>query len=77
MIRAKLRVRTIAEHDRSPTSRTVTLQAVYDTSIPEDQRFFDATPSASFELLVNNPKALEELKLGRAFYLDFVPIEEP
>lgn len=51
--------------------------AQYDTTIPEDQRFQKATPSASAEFHIDNPAALEQFRLGEAYYLDFVPAAVP
>lgn len=73
-IRAKFQVESV--------SRTywgafmVKLSARYDESIPEDQKFSEATPSASVEMHVENPKAQEEFALGRIFYVDFTPADE-
>lgn len=55
--------------------KTLIFQPIYDQSIPEDQRYSEATPSGRLEMLVNNPAALEKFKLGRYYYLDFTPVE--
>ena len=75
MIRAKFVVESIKQDHWNPDARTVRLTPQYDTSIPEDQRFFNATPSGSISMLINNPAVLTELKLGRKFYIDFTPVE--
>lgn len=49
-------------------------EARYDSSIPEDQRFQQATPNASAEFLIDNPSALAQFKIGDAYYVDFSPI---
>lgn len=54
---------------------TVRFDAQYDQSIPEDRRFSKATPSGHFEMQVDNPSALEQLELGKAYYLDITPAE--
>ncbi len=74
MIRAKLKVVAITDH-ADWSARTVRLQPCYDMSIPEDRRFAMATPSGSFEMVVDNPAALAQLKLGQTFYLDLTPVE--
>ncbi len=74
-VRGKFRVVSLTEHHWSKSQRIVKLSVEYDTSIPEDQRFFDATPTGQIEMTVNNPAALEFLKLGKTFYVDFVPVE--
>lgn len=61
----------------SPTYKTVVLTPQYDTSIPEDRRFFDATPNGTFEMAINNPAAIDALmpngELGHSFYIDLTP----
>jgi hypothetical protein len=59
----------------SVENETVTMEPRYDESIPEDQRFCEATPWGKLEMFVNNPAALEQLQPGRVFYLDLVPVE--
>lgn len=77
MIRAKFRLSSITHHDWGAV--TVKLQPQYDETIPEDQRFYDATPSGSLEMMVNNPAALSQLELGEFFYIDLtrIPRGEP
>lgn len=38
---------------------------------PEDGAFFEATPSGSLEMLVNNTKAAEQFQPGDKFYVTF------
>ena len=75
MIRAKFRVVAVTEHAYSADARTIKLEPQYDDSIPEDRRFAQSTPSGELSMYVNNPAAVEELKIGKFFYLDFVPVE--
>jgi hypothetical protein len=76
VVRAKFQVVELRESMWAYNgAKTVILQPQYDDSIPEDKRFFDATPSGTMEMTVNNPGALEYLTLGRKFYLDFIPAE--
>jgi hypothetical protein len=70
-VRAKFTVTAIT--DRGGSMRTIELQPRYDTSIPEDQRFALATPWGEMRLGVDNPAALEQLTIGKAFYVDFTP----
>ncbi len=74
-VRTKFKVVGITQHDTG-SSRTIKLSAVYDQSIPEDQRFAQATPSGELTIYVNNPAAIEQLPIGKSFYLDLVPVEE-
>lgn len=72
-VRAKFTVQAIKEF--SWGGKEVTLGAQYDQSIPEDQRFQKATPSGQITMQIDNPAALVQFPLGRAFYLDFTPVE--
>ena len=75
MVRAKFQVTAITEHVWGNGVKTVRFEPRYDASIPEDQRFAEATPSGELSITVNNPAALEQFKLGQQFYLDFTPVE--
>jgi hypothetical protein len=68
-VRAKLTLTSVA--DQSWGGKTLKFSAVYDTSIPEDQRFQKATPSGSAEFTIDNPAALEQFVLGDSYYVDF------
>lgn len=70
-VRAKLTLIEVTETTWG--GKRLRFQAVYDSSIPEDQRFQKATPSAFAEFVVDNPAALEQLNLGDAYYVDFSP----
>lgn len=78
-VRAKFQVSSITEHagynGQPSAAREVKLQVQYDDTIAEDQRFYDATPSGDIRMLVNNPAALEQLSLGKKFYVDFILID--
>lgn len=75
MVRAKFTVQEVRQSVFNPTARTLVLRPQYDTSIPEDQRFFSATPTGEMTMVVNNPAALAEMELGKSFYVDFTPVE--
>ncbi len=72
-VRAKFQVVEVTEHAHY-SARTVKLMPRYDESIPEDRRFARATPSGEFTMFVDNPAALEQLKLGQDFYIDLTPV---
>lgn len=74
-VRAKFTVCEVRHHSWSEEARTVVLRPQYDQSIPEDRRFSDATPSGELTMLVNNPAAVAQLGVGKAFYLDLTPVE--
>lgn len=76
MVRAKFMVTEIRQHSYGGDARTVILAPQYDTSIPEDQRYAQATPSGRIEMYIDNPPALAALPIGKAFYVDFTPVPE-
>lgn len=70
MLRAKFQLQEISSNFWDKRSRKLVFRAAYDTSIPEDQRFYDATPTGEFSMLVNNQKFIEQLELGKYYYFD-------
>lgn len=72
-VRAKFKVKQITHH--YGTSYSIKMEAEYDDKIPEDVRFCEATPNGHFEMSVTNPAVVEQLKLGRQFYLDLTPAD--
>ncbi|WP_435214753.1 N-acetylmuramoyl-L-alanine amidase [Streptomyces sp. bgisy034] len=54
-----------------PWPRTFRFHAVYDTTVPEDQRYAKATPCGAVEIQVDNPAV--SFEPGRQHYLDFTP----
>lgn len=73
-VRAKFRLDSVTSHSwGSPGTRTLKFSAQYDTSIPEDKRFQEATPSGSFEMLCTNPSANAQFELGKDYYFDITP----
>lgn len=75
MVRAKMMLSAIEE--LAWGGKTVKFSTVYDPSLPEDQRFCKATPTGRMEMQVDNPAALEQLKLGESYYVDFTPVPAP
>lgn len=53
--------------------RTFRFMPMYDPSVPEDQRYAQATPSGSLQMQVDNPAV--SFEPGRDYYLDFTPVE--
>lgn len=74
-IRAKFQLQEVRTHVWGD-AQTLVFRPQYDGSIPEDQRFYKATPSGEFIMQVNNPVALEALKLGKYYYVDFNEVEK-
>lgn len=69
-VRAKFQVDSI----RLTTHGTdVEMSPVMDQSDPtsEDARFWDATPSGSIKMYIDNKKAAEQFKPGQKYYVDF------
>lgn len=76
-IRCKFVVTSIVDDGHSEALKHVTLEARYDDKLPEDQKFMQYTPSGKLTAAISNPRALEQLAVGREFYLDLTPcIEE-
>lgn len=75
MVRGKFTVTKIAEMSWSKTAREVTLSAVTDSSSEENTKFTKFTPSGSISMVVDNPPALEQLQIGKTYYVDFTPAE--
>lgn len=53
---------------------TYRFQPMYDTSVPEDQRYAKYTPAGSLEITVDNPAV--QFELGQEYYLDFTKVEQ-
>lgn len=54
--------------------RTFKFTPQYDPSVPEDQRYAQATPSGSLQLHVDNPNVA--FTPGTYYYLDIIPVDE-
>ena len=74
-VRAKFTVQSHKEYAGPYGYTEVVLSPQYDMSIPEDQRYAKATPMGQISLTIDNPAASEQLALGKAFYVDFTPVE--
>lgn len=70
-VRAKLQLSEIRQHAWNPSARVLIFRAQYDDTIPEDQKFQKATPTAVAEFNVDNPAALAQFELGKCYYVDF------
>jgi hypothetical protein len=57
--------------------KELVFQTMYDNTIPEDERFQQATPNGTITMQIDNPAALEFFsKPGEYFYLDFVKVNQ-
>lgn len=77
MVTAKFDVQSVTEHAWTQTykgeqvhPRTVKLCAVYGEGA-ENKSWSEATPSGSIEMLVTNPAAFEQFKLGAKVLISF------
>lgn len=70
MVRAKFWVSNI---EVSEHSTKVTLNAVYSGS-PENDKFFEATPSGQLEMYIKNDVAAQQFHMSQEFYVDFTPV---
>lgn len=75
-VRAKFQLQSITAHCFS-SAKTLKFYASYDPTIPEDQRFAQATPSGSFEMYVDNPAAIAQFEIGKQYYFDITPADLP
>lgn len=73
-VRAKMQLQEIRQSYGNTTAKTLIFRTSYDQSIPEDQRFYKATPYGEFSMMVDNPVALAVFKLGDYYYLDMTPV---
>lgn len=71
MIRAKFVVTQVTKYEGANDAHVV-LEPRYDSKLPEDQRFAEATPCGRLEMQVTVPSVIEQFTPGRIFYLDFV-----
>lgn len=54
--------------------KRVVFEPRYDDNLPEDQRFFKATPSGRLDIVVDNPTVLADLNVGDYVYIDITKI---
>lgn len=60
------------EPDSPP--RRVVFETRYDIDIAEDQAFTKYTPSGRLDVIIDNPKVTDQLKVGDNVYLDITKI---
>ena len=78
VMRCKVRVSEVL-HSKNANGETdqerVKLCAVYsDTGV--NKEWSKWTPSANFELYINNPAAFGKLSNGHEFFIDFTPVPD-
>ena len=66
-MRAKFFVDSVTHYGQG---RSVKMRAVHDGS-PENNQFASATPSGNLDMSITAPAAMDFLKPGKQYYLDF------
>ena len=56
-------------------AQNIRLAAQYDPSIPEDQRFMEATPTGELKFYVSNPAVIGGFTIGKNYYVDLTPCD--
>jgi len=73
MVRGKFKLHEVTQTAWGGDGRTLVFMAEYDPDSPEDQSYSKATPTGRIQITVDNPAALEQFELGKAYYVDFTP----
>lgn len=72
MVRAKMVLHSVIPMQYGGAQAIFNCQ--YDQSV-EDKGFCKATPSGEARFQIDNPKALEQLVIGKAYYFDMSPAD--
>ncbi len=75
-VRCKFTVQSVKPISEGSEHHDVTMTALYCPDIPEDQAFSKATPWGTLTFGCNNPRALEQLEVGKSYYLDITRVPE-
>jgi len=76
IIRCKMRVSEVLhvkDEGGNTTQERVKLQAVYGKEGSPNADWSKWTPSANFDIYINNPAAFGKLSSGHEFFVDFTP----
>lgn len=78
--RAKFQCESVTNREYSGKKyQTVVLNAVCSDSSDkqsEDNQFAEASPSGKIEMQISNQQAIDIIKPGRKYYIDFIPEKE-
>lgn len=75
-IRCKMRLSDVIRNAWG--GRKAFFECIYDEGLAkEDAGFQKATPTGSAEFVIDNPKATEQLVIGKYYYVEFSPIPKP
>lgn len=77
-VRAKFRCSAVKHRKNTPDPtenlvREFEFDALYDDTVPEDQRYARYTPSGKLTITVDNPAV--DWQPGHYYYLDITPVE--
>lgn len=70
MVRAKFKLNSVETFESGQAK--LNFSAVCQDETPEDARYHRYTPFGELKMTVDNPKALEQFKPGKHYYLDFI-----
>lgn len=73
-IRCKMRLENVFAQSWGGTKAI--FRCEYDQKIAEDVSFAKATPSGLAEFQIDNPKAAEQLVIGKSYYFDITPVTQ-
>lgn len=74
MVRAKFVVTQVTRYEGGYAQ--IELEPRYSKTIPEDQRFAEATPSGKLSMMVTNRAVIDVLQPGKVFYIDITEAPE-
>lgn len=79
IVRAKFRCSAVKHKKNTPSPeenlvREFEFDALYDDTVPEDQRYARYTPTGKLTITVDNPAV--DWQPGHYYYLDFTPVED-
>ncbi len=74
-VRGKFKVTEITRSAWNMGGAQIKLEAIYSQT-PEDNSYASSTPSATIQMTITNPTAVESLPLGKSFYVDFTMVED-
>lgn len=75
MVRAKFYVQSVATFGDGGGARVVLLPVYSTDPEHENKKFWNATPSGTIDMSINNPDAVAEFVEGQEYYVDFSPAE--
>jgi hypothetical protein len=70
---AKMKLSSVTDTHYGPAYKSTKLrfECQYDQKLAEDVSFSKATPSGHCEMQIDNPTALEQFEVGKAYYVTF------